>query len=198
MARIVVTEFVSLDGVIEEPGWTFQFDRGAEGDKFKNDEMFAAEAMLLGRVTYQGFANAWPHMEEGTGDYGVRMNTMPRYVVSNTLTDEEANWGPTTVLRGDVVAEVTRVKAEQPGNLLVHGSGQLVRTLIENGLVDEYRLMVFPIILGSGKRMYPGSVAEQAKLTLADSSAVGDGVLLLTYRPAPPAKDDESPGTTAS
>jgi dihydrofolate reductase len=132
---------------------------------------------------------------EGVGEYGVRMNTMPRYVVSGTLSDEEANWGPTTVLRGDVVDEVTRLRAEATGNLLVHGSGQLVRTLVEHGLVDEYRLMMFPIILGSGKRMYPEALSgEAAKLALADSRVVGDGVLLLTYRPVPSARADGADG----
>ena len=184
MSRIVVTEFVSLDGVIGEPRWTFQFDRGPEGDKFKYDELFSSDALLLGRVTYQGFAQAWPNMEADNGDFGVRMNSIPKYVVSATLTDAEAAWGDTTVIRGDVVAEITRLKEQPGGDLLVEGSGQLVQTLIQHGLVDEYRLMVFPIVLGTGQRMFPAELAEAAALALTSVQNAGDGVLMLTYQPA--------------
>jgi dihydrofolate reductase len=185
MRRIVVTEFVSLDGVMEEPRWTFQFNRGPKGDQFKTDELFAAGAMLLGRVTYQGFAQAWPVMEEGKTDYGVRMNTMPRYVVSQTLDDADATWGPTTVIRGDVPAELAKLKEQEGGDLLVHGSNQLAQTLIAGDLVDELRLMVFPIILGTGKRVFPDSLSAPATLTLVEADTASDGVLLLTYRRAP-------------
>ncbi len=151
MTRIVVTEFVSLDGVMEEPRWTFDFDRGKEGDQFKYEELFDAESLLLGRVTYQGFAAAWPNM--GGDDFGQRMNNVHKYVVSSTLTDAEAAWGPTTVLRGDVAAEVAALKAQPgDGNLLVEGSAQLVHTLAQHELVDEYRLMVFPVIRSSWAR----------------------------------------------
>lgn len=184
MARIVVTEFVSLDGVIEEPGWTFQFERGPEGDKFKLDELFASDALLLGRVTYQGFAQAWPTME-GTGEFGERMNSIRKYVVSATLTDAEAAWNNTTVIRGDVAAEVARLKAQPGGDLLVAGSCQLAHALLQHGLVDEYRLMVFPIVLGAGRRLFPDVMSEPAKLTLTDSRATGSGILLLTYQPHP-------------
>ena len=183
MARIVVTEFVSLDGVMEEPRWTFQFDRGPEGDKFKYDELFASEALLLGRDTYQGFAAAWPDMNDD--DFGQRMNSIPKYVVSATLTDAEATWGDTTVIRGGVAAEVARLKAQPGGDLLVEGSCQLVHTLVAHGLVDEYRLMVFPVILGSGKRWFPDGMDQAATLTLTGCKTDGDGVLLLTYQPAP-------------
>jgi dihydrofolate reductase len=182
MSRIVLTEFISLDGVIEEPRWTFQFNRGPEGDKFKFDELFGCEALLLGRVTYQGFAQAWPSM--GTDEFGKRMNSIPKYVVSSTLTDAEATWGPTTVLKGDAAAEVARLKAEPGGNLLVEGSGQLAHTLIEHGLVDDYRLMVFPIVLGEGQRLFPAAMSEPARLTLTDARPDRDGVMLLTYQPA--------------
>jgi dihydrofolate reductase len=188
MRRIVVTEFVSLDGVMEEPRWTFQFDRGAEGDKFKYDELFDSSALLLGRVTYQGFAAAWPSMD--SDDFGKRMNSIPKYVVSGTLSQGKASWGETTVISGDVIAEITRLKSGAGGDLLVEGSAQLVRALTEAGLVDEYRLMVFPVILGQGKRLYPDAMSEQAKLTLTSSLAVGSGVLLLTYLPAPPEPGD--------
>jgi len=184
MRKIVVTEFVSLDGVIEEPGWTFQFDRGPGGNEFKNDELFASDALLLGRVTYQGFAQAWPAMKD-YGDFGDRMNNIPKYVVSATLTDAEAAWGPTIVIRGDVAAEVAKLKAQPGGDLLVEGSCQLVHTLVQHGLVDQYRLMVFPIILGRGKRLFPDEVKETAKLTLTESKTAGEGVLLLTYQAAP-------------
>ena len=182
MSRIVVTEFVSLDGIMEEPRWTFQFERGPEGDKFKFDELFASEALLLGRVTYQGFAQAWPSM--GTDEFGQRMNSIPKYVVSTTLADEDASWGETTVIRGDVPAEIAKLRAQPGGDLLVEGSSRLVHTLIEHGLVDEYRLMVFPILLGAGKRLYPDTMSEPAKLVLTSSTTDGDGVLLLTYQPA--------------
>ena len=182
MRRIVVTEFISLDGVIEEPRWTFQFERGPEGGKFKFDELFASEALLLGRVTYQGFAAAWPSM--GTDDFGKRMNGIPKYVVSSTLTDAEATWGSTTVIRGDVAAEIASLKAQPGGDLLVEGSCQLARTLIQHGLVDEYRLMLFPIVLGDGKRLFPDVLSEPAKLTLTDARPDRDGVMLLRYQPA--------------
>jgi dihydrofolate reductase len=182
MTRIVITEFVSLDGVMEEPRWTFDFDRGKEGDQFKYEELFDAESLLLGRVTYQGFAAAWPGM--GGDDFGQRMNNIHKYVVSSTLTDAEAGWGPTTVLRSDVAAEVAALKAQPgDGNLLVEGSAQLVHTLTQHGLVDEYRLMVFPIILGQGKRAFPDSMPAPAKLTITNSRTVGSGVLLLNLTP---------------
>jgi len=181
MRRIVVTEFISLDGVIEEPRWTFQFERGPEGGKFKFDELFASEALLLGRVTYQGFAAAWPSM--GTDDFGKRMNGIPKYVVSSTLTDAEATWGSTTVIRGDVAAEIASLKAQPGGDLLVEGSCQLAQTLIQHNLVDEYRLMLFPIMLGDGKRLFPDVLSEPAKLTLTDARPDRDGVMLLRYQP---------------
>jgi dihydrofolate reductase len=183
MTRIVLTEFISLDGVIEEPRWTFQFERGPDGGKFKFDELFASEALLLGRVTYQGFAQAWPSMD--TDDFGKRMNSIPKYVVSSTLTDAEATWGPTTVIRGDVVAEITKLKAQPGGDLLLEGSSQLAQTVIQHGLVDEYRLMLFPIVLGAGKRLFPPEVSEAATLELTEVKPDRDGVMLLTYHPAP-------------
>jgi dihydrofolate reductase len=178
--RIVVTEFVSLDGVMEEPRWTFDFDRGEQGDAFKMDELFAAEALLLGRVTYQGFAAAWPSM--GHDDFGKRMNSIQKYVVSSTLTDAEASWPSTTVLRGELESEVRALKEQADGMLLVEGSAQMVHALVQLGLVDEYRLMVFPVILGEGKRAFPDSMPDSARLDLVESSSAGSGVLLLVYR----------------
>ena len=182
MSRIVVTEFVSLDGVMEEPKWTFDFERGEEGDRFKYEELFAAESLLLGRVTYQGFAAAWPSM--GQDDFGQRMNNIHKYVVSSTLADSEATWGPTTVLKdGDVAAQVAALKSQPGGNLLVEGSAQLVHTLTQHGLVDEYRLMVFPIILGQGKRAFPDTMPGPAKLTVTNSRTLDSGILLLNLTP---------------
>ncbi len=145
--------------------------------------MFGSEALLLGRVAYQGFAQAWPSM--GTDEFGQRMNSIPTYVVSSTLADDQATSGQTTVIRGDVAAEIARLKAAPGGDLLVEGSCRLVQTLVQHGLADEYRLMVFPIILGAGKRLFPDEMSAAATLTLADSKTDRDGVLLLTYRPAP-------------
>lgn len=185
MGKIVVTEFMSLDGVIEAPGggeeykhggWTFAIDRGAEGDKFKLDEAFAAEALLLGRRTYDGFAAAWPKME---GDFADKFNGMPKYVVSRTLTDP--TWNNTTVLAGgDPAGEVAALRDRVDGEIVVHGSAQLAQTLLAHDLVDELRLMVFPIVLGSGKRLF-GPSTDTKRLRLSASQMVGDGVAILTY-----------------
>ena len=186
MGRIVVTEFVSLDGVMEDPGgaedfehggWTFEIDRG-EGDAFKLEETRATEALLLGRVTYEGFAAAWPSRE---GEFADRFNSMPKYVVSSTLQDPE--WNNTTVLSGDLAEEVSNMKERHDGDVVVHGSRQLVQTLVARDLVDELRLMVFPVVLGSGKRLFGES--GKKRLSLVDSKMVGDGVAILVYqRPA--------------
>jgi dihydrofolate reductase len=192
MGRIVVSEFVSLDGVMEDPGgsegtkhagWTFRFNRGPEGDKFKLDEVRDAEALLLGRVTYAGFAQAWPTIEDPVG-FAVKMNAMPKYVVSATLEDDEATWHNSTVIRGDVVDELRQLKGRLTGDLLVNGSAALVRMLAEQDLVDEYRLMVFPIVLGSGKRLFE-DLSASPTLSLVDTQTVGEGIVILTYRPAP-------------
>jgi dihydrofolate reductase len=187
VGRIVVTEYVSLDGVIEAPGgdedyrhvgWTFEFNRGPEGDKFKLDETLPAEGLLLGRVTYEGFAKAWPSME---GEFADKFNGMPKYVVSSTL--ENPEWNNTTVLKGDTVEEVSKLRKSPGGDIVVHGSAQLVQTLLENDLVDEVRLMVFPVVLGTGKRLF-GDMSDKKPLRLVDSKVVGDGVAILVYQPA--------------
>jgi dihydrofolate reductase len=187
MGRIVVTEFASLDGVVEDPGgsedfkyggWSFEIERGEEGDKFKLDEALEADALLLGRVTYEGFAEAWPSRD---GEFADKFNHMPKYVVSSTLKDPE--WNNSTVLEGDVAESVSKLKAEQDGDIVVHGSAQLVQALIEHDLVDELRLMVFPVVLGSGKRLF-GETSDKKSLRLTDSKTVGDGVALLIYEPA--------------
>jgi dihydrofolate reductase len=190
VGRIVVTEFVSLDGVMEDPGgsegsehgaWSFAFNRGEEGDKFKLDETLESEALLLGRKTYEGFAAAWPSREETAGEFAVKFNSMPKYVVSSTL--ESPEWNNSHVLKGDVVEEVAKLRREKDGDVVVHGSAQLAQTLIEHDLVDELRLMVFPVVLGSGKRLF-GETSDKKTLRLVDSKVVGDGVSILVYRPA--------------
>ncbi len=187
MGRIVVTEFVSLDGVMEAPGggepfrhggWSFEINRGEEGDKFKLDEALSSEALLLGRVTYEGFAAAWPSRE---GEFADKFNSMPKYVVSSTL--EEPEWSNSTVLRGDVPEAIAELRQELDGDIVVHGSARLVQTLVEHDLVDELRLMVFPVVLGSGKRLF-GETTDKKPLRVVDSKMVGDGVAILIYQPA--------------
>jgi len=187
MARIVVTEFVSLDGVMEDPGgaegfrhggWAFQFSRGEEGDRFKADETMQSDAMLLGRRTYEAFAEAWPSR---TGEFADRFNAMPKYVVSSTLRDPE--WGNTTVLDGDVPGAVAKLRDGPGGDIVVHGSAQLAQTLLAHDLIDELRLMVFPVVLGTGKRLF-GSASDTKPLRLVDSRIVGDGVAIMVYAPA--------------
>jgi len=187
MGRIIVTEFVSLDGVMEAPGgddnfvrgaWTFEFDRGDDGNQFKVDETMGSTALLLGRRTYEGFAAAWP---ERDGEFADKFNTMPKYVVSSTLSNP--SWTNTTVLSGDAVDAVRKLRDEEDGDIVVHGSGRLVQTLVENDLVDELRLMVFPVVLGTGKRLF-AETTEKKTLQLSESKVVGDGVAIMIYRPA--------------
>ena len=185
MSKIVVSEFVSLDGVMEDPGgaegfehggWTFQFG-SPEQEQWKAAELVQADALLLGRRTYQGFATAWPTMP-GTGAYGERMNSLPKYVVSTTLS--EVTWNA-TLLQGDLAKELPRLKQEVGQDILLFGSGQLVHTLHAQGLVDEYRLMVFPVVLGSGKRLFPEG-SEKKALKLIESKTFPSGVVVLTYQ----------------
>jgi dihydrofolate reductase len=182
MGRIVVTEFVSLDGVMEDPGgaegfkyggWTFEINRGEDGDKFKLDETMAADALLLGRKTYDGFAAAWPSRENEFAD---KFNSMPKYVLSSTL--ENPEWTNTTVLRNE--DEIAKLKEEKDEEMVVHGSAQLVQTLLEHDLVDELRLMVFPVVLGRGKTLF-GETSDKKPLQLKDTSVVGDGVIIQIY-----------------
>jgi dihydrofolate reductase len=192
MGNVVVSQFISLDGVVEDPGgaeefdrggWAFEFDRGAEGDKFKLDEVMASEVLLLGRVTYEGFAKAWPSR---SGDFADKFNGMPKYVVSATLKDPE--WNNSTVIDGDVAEGVARLRQDVDGDILDNGSVQLVRTLMDHDLVDEYRLMVFPTILGAGKRLF-GETSDAAALRLVDAKPAGE-TLILIYEPS--AKDTGS------
>jgi dihydrofolate reductase len=190
MGKVVVTEFVSLDGVIEDPGgaegtefggWTFRFPAD-EGQAFKFEELMAADAHLLGRVTYQEFAASWPAMEDTTGEFGVKMNAMPKVVVSTTLTNP--TWKNSTVVTGhDLPGVVANLKKTYDGDILVAGSATLVESLREHDLIDEYRLMVHPVVLGRGKKLFKdGSTA--ADLTLVETRKAGPDVLLLIYHPA--------------
>jgi dihydrofolate reductase len=184
VGRIVVTEFVSLDGVMEAPGggedfehagWTFEIERGEEGNKFKLDETMSSEALLLGRATYEGFAASWPSRD---GEFADKFNTMPKHVVSSTLTDPE--WTNSNVVSGDLAEGVAGLKKQYDGDIVVHGSAQLVQALVEQDLVDELRLMVFPVVLGQGKRLF-GATSDKKPLQLVDSKVVGDGVAILVY-----------------
>jgi dihydrofolate reductase len=185
MAKLVVTEFVSIDGVFEDPGgaeqyehggWTFEYDRGDEGDKFKMDELMEADVQLLGRRTYDGFAEAWPSRE---GPFADKINHGAKYVVSNTITDPA--WQNTTVISGDAAEGVSKLKREAEGTILVAGSGALVQALLAADLVDELRLMIFPTILGRGRRLFPDGI-DRLKFRLAESRAVGpDGVQVQVY-----------------
>jgi dihydrofolate reductase len=188
MGRIVITEFISLDGVIEDPGgaedfkyggWSFEFDRGDAGNKFKLDETMGSAALLLGRKTYTGFADAWPQRD---GEFADKFNTMPKYVVSSTVDGSE--WANTTVLDGDVPAAVRKVRDEVDGDIVVHGSGQLVQTLLEHDLVDRLHLMVFPVVLGAGQRLF-GETTDRKRLKLVSSETVGDGVTVAVYEASP-------------
>jgi dihydrofolate reductase len=186
MRKVIVSEYVTLDGVMEDPGgaegfkhggWSFGFG-GAEQQQYKFEELFACDALLLGRRTYEGFAAAWPNMP-GTGAYGERMNSLPKYVASTTLS--EVTWNA-TLIKGDLAEELSRRKQEAGQDVLIFGSGELVRTLHERDLIDEYRLMIFPIVLGSGKRLFPAG-NEKKVLKLVETRTLGSGIVLLTYQP---------------
>jgi dihydrofolate reductase len=186
MGRIVASQFMTVDGVVEDPGgseqskyggWAFQFDRGEEGDKFKVDEVMAAGALLLGRRTYEGFAAAWPSRE---GEFADKFNNMPKYVVSATL--ENPEWNNTTVVGTDVPAAVERIKSEVDGDILVNGSVQLLGALLDHGLVDELRLMVFPTVIGGGLRLVPAGESAHA-LRLSEVRQAGE-TLITIYTPA--------------
>jgi dihydrofolate reductase len=189
--KVVVTEYITIDGVIQDPGgtgeydrggWTFEYNRGEEGDKFKLDELKAADAQLQGRITYEGMAAAWPTMKDDAG-FADRMNSMPKYVVSTTIKDPE--WENSTVISDNVPEEVAKLKDQYEGDILIYGSAKLIATLLENDLVDEWRLMVYPEILGEGKKLFPEGAIDRRKLKLTDDKPLGpDGIRLLTYEKA--------------
>ena len=179
MRKVIVSEFASLDVVMENPSWTFQF-AGEEQPRFKLDELAASDALLLGRVTYEGFAAAWPSMTDEEG-YADMMNGYPKFVVSTTL--EEAGWNNSTIIGENVAEEVRKLKQESGKDILVFGSADLVNTLMEHDLIDEYRLMVFPVVVGSGKRLFGGGIDTKV-LHLVETKTFSTGVVVLTYRPA--------------
>ena len=191
MSRLVVSEFVTADGVMDGPGgeptapragWAFEFQRGEEGDQFKRDELAASDALLLGRVTYEGFAAAWPGRTDEFG-FADKYNSMPKYVVSSTLS-EPLEWENSTLLKGDLVEEVTTLKQQEGGDIMVHGSCTLVHALVDADLVDVYRLMVFPTVLGAGRRLF-ADTRESMPLRLVETKAVGDeGVMTVVYERA--------------
>jgi dihydrofolate reductase len=176
--KVVAAEYVSVDGVMEDPAWTGPFWNDELG-KAQYDLLFASDALLLGRVTYQGFAAAWPIME-GTGEFGERMNTMPKYVASRTLTETEWN---ATLIEDDVPEAVSRLKQQPGGNLLIYGSAALVNSLLPHVLIDEYRLMLHPVIVGKGKRLFNDGM-DTTGLKLVDTKTTATGVTILTYQPA--------------
>lgn len=186
MGRIVVTEFISLDGVVEAPGgeefkypnWSFEFDRGPEAERFKETESLAAAALLLGRKTYEGFAEAWPQYE---GELADKYNGMPKYVLSSTLTDP--GWNNTTVLSGDLAGDVSRLKRQVDGEISVAGSIQLVQGLLAHDLVDEIHLMSFPVILGHGRTLW-AKTPDKTVWKLTEATTYGDGVLVTIYQRA--------------
>src|SRR5215204_4907067 len=190
MRKVIASEFVTLDGVMEDPTWTFQFS-SEEQERFKFDELAASDALLLGRVTYEGFAAAWPNMMEqyrgprraALGEYADMMNSVPKHVVSTTL-EEPLEWNNSTLIKGNVAEEIAELK-RQPGKdiTIIIGSGNLVRSLLRDGLLDELTLMVHPVVLGGGKRLFEDN-GDRKALELVDSRTFGTGVLYLTYRPA--------------
>ena len=189
MSKLLVTEFVSLNGVMEAPGgehghphtgWTFKSKYGDDHYSYKDEELQETEALLLGRKTYEGFAAAWPE-RGGKGDpFADKFNAMPKYVVSSTLTDPE--WNNTTVLSGDPVEEVRKLKESSDGTIAIHGSATLTHALVEAGLVDEYRVMIHPVLIAGGLRMFP-DVDEMQKLRLTDTRTFDSGVVVLVYEP---------------
>jgi dihydrofolate reductase len=184
MGKIVISENVSLDGVIEDPagvegfrlgGWFFETDRGEDGEKFTLDQALGTEALLLGRRSYEFFAATWPSRG---GELADKLNSLPKHIVSSTL--EDPGWNNSTVLKGDVVDEVSKLKQALDGEIVVLGSSQLARTLIERDLVDELRLMIYPVVLGAGARLF-GNTSDKKPLRLVDTQTVGDGIAVLTY-----------------
>jgi len=188
--RIIATDYISLDGVIEDPvgmensglgDWTGPFSRGPLGDKFKLEELTAAGALLFGRLTYDGFAAVWPSVKDEAG-FADRMNSLPKYVASRTL--KEASWNATTVISHDLVAETKALKSKYDGDILIYGSASIVHALAPHDLIDEYRLMVYPTLLGRGKRLFAANVTS--RLMLSDCRQFDDGIVLLSYRAMPP------------
>jgi dihydrofolate reductase len=186
--KIIVTEYMSLDGVIEDPvgmegsglgNWTGPYRRGPLGDGFKQEELVAADALIFGRKTYDGFAAVWPTVDDPAG-YAARMNSLPKFVASTTLTT--LDWNNSSLLDGDLVASVAALKRQRSGTALIFGSASIVHALAPAGLIDEYNLMVYPTVLGRGTRLLPGGFAT--RLDLVENMALGTGIMLLRYASA--------------
>ena len=189
---LVATLFMTLDGVVEAPDkWSFPF-WSAETGKFKLAELHATDALLLGRVTYEGFAAAWPGRKDPDG-FADRFNSMPKYVASRTL--KKLEWNNSHLIKGELAAEVSKLKKQPGHDIVIHGSPGLIRSLLPHGLIDEYRLLVYPIVLGRGKRLF--DEASQAKLKLAESETFSKGVVKLVYRPDHKAKTAAKAGSPA-
>jgi dihydrofolate reductase len=187
MRKIIVTEFVSLDGIMEDPGgaektkyggWTWSYWNDEIG-KFKFEELFACDALLLGRVTYEGFSAAWPERKEDDGGFADKMNTMTKHVVTSILKTLE--WKNSFPVTGNITEEISKIKQKDGLDILVYGSRTLVNMLLENKLVDEINLLVYPVVLGSGKRMFEG-IDSKVSLILHNSKSYESGVVLLRYK----------------
>jgi dihydrofolate reductase len=189
MSNVVAVEYLTLDGVMQDPGGSGEIEHGGWHNPYWNDELaqiqqeqlFASDALLLGRVTYEGFAAAWPSMKDDEG-FADRMNSLPKFVASRTL-EEPLDWSNSSLLKGDVAEEVAKLKAADGGDILIYGSGALVNSLLPHNLVDRYRLMVFPVVLGSGKRLFKDE-AGKTDLRLTDAKTTSAGVAVLTYEKA--------------
>jgi len=179
MANIIATEYITLDGVMEAPNkWSFDF-WSEDSAAFKYQELFASGSLLLGRETYTGFAAAWPTME-GTGDFGERMNSLPKYVVSTTL--EKAEWNNSHIIKENVLEELKKLKETEKEDILLCGSAQLFRSLMEANLIDEYRLMLHPVVVGTGKRLFTEDVSRKS-FSLIKTQTFSGGIVVLTYQP---------------
>ncbi|HEY2072052.1 MAG TPA: dihydrofolate reductase family protein [Gaiellaceae bacterium] len=179
MKKLKLAMYVSLDGVVEGPSWTGPFWNDQLSD-MQEEYLYSSDALVLGRVTYEGFAASWPGMEESTGDFGKKMNSMPKHVASRTLSETEWN---ATLIDGDAVAAISKLKDGGGGDLLIYGSGTLVDELTRHRLIDEYRLMVYPVLVGAGKKLFE-DIGETVGLTLADTTTTDAGVAVLTYLPS--------------
>jgi|SRR5699024_7947295 len=186
MRKIIATEFITLDGVMEDPGgaektkhggWSGQF-WNEEAQKYKYDELFATDALLLGRVTYEGFAAAWPSMTDEDG-FADRMNGLPKYVVSETL--NHAEWSHSSLIKEKVVEQISQMKQESGQDIVIHGSGKLINSLLPHGLIDEFRLMVFPLVLGGGKRLFK-ETADPNQFKLLETKTFETGVIVAHYQ----------------
>ena len=185
MRKIIVSEFITLDGIMDDPGgadqtkhggWSFQYWNN-QAQKYKYDELFASDALLLGRITYEGFSAAWPSMTDEDG-FTERMNGLPKYVVSETL--DHLEWNNSKLIKGNVIEEISKLKQESGQDIVIHGSGALINSLLKHNIIDEFRLMVFPIVLGSGKRLFK-EIDVMNHLKFLEAKTFETGVIVLHY-----------------